>query len=264
MATDAAGGEPRRRMVRRRAGMAFSGGGLSDSSSGAGVADAGDDEGEAQVEDLNAAVEGLAVHTPRVTDEQQGQLGEATNNSEEYTPQNRLSLVRQRSSEYEREYRLQLLHRLLLRNLPLDEIANSLGVSVSTVLRDRKELKERLRAAAKELDIDEMIGNSKGFYEEVQAMAMRAASAQQTPLPMKLAAMRTALASHNDMHRFYQAAGVYDVLRFRRGASEGQVSDIQRLMQLTDELLTETKRDNRAGTNPLGGFSGTDTENMEL
>jgi len=81
---------------------------------------------------------------------------------------------------------------------------------------------------------------------------------------MKLAAMRTALASHNDKHRFYQAAGVYDVLRFRRGASEGQVSDIQRLMALTDELIAETKHSNRSGGNPLGGFSGTDSETMEL
>jgi DNA-binding Lrp family transcriptional regulator len=148
--------------------------------------------------------------------------------------------------------------------MPLDEIANSLGVSVSTVLRDRKELTERLRQAAKSLDIDVMIGNSKGFYEEVQAMAMRAASSAQTPMPMKLAAMRTALASHNDMHRFYQAAGVYDVLRFRRGADEGQVSDIQRLMQLTDELLSDMKKENRTTENPLGGFSGGDSETMEL
>lgn len=260
--TDTPSGGPRRRMTRRRAaGMAFGGGGLSHASSGSGVADV--DDGEGQVEDLNGAVELQAVHTPRVSDEQQSALSDGATNAE-YTPLARLRTVGQRSSEYEREYRLQLLHRLLLRNLPLDEIASNLGVSVSTILRDRKELTERLRKVAKELDIDVMIGNSKGFYEEVQAMAMRAASAQNTPMPMKLAAMRTALASHNDMHRFYQAAGVYDVLRFRRGASEGQVSDIQRLMALTDELLSETKRDNRSGTNPLGGFSGTDTETMEL
>ena len=262
MATDTPSGGPRRRMTRRRsAGMAFSGGGLAQSSSGSSVADV--DDGEEQVEDLNGAVEEQAAYTPRVSEEQQALLTDGTTNAE-YTPQARLRAVGQRSSEYEREYRLQLLHRLLLRNLPLDEIASNMGVSVSTILRDRKELTERLRKVAKELDIDVMIGDSKGFYEEVQAMAMRAASSQNTPMPMKLAAMRTALASHNDKHRFYQAAGVYDVLRFRRGASEGQVSDIQRLMALTDELIAETKHSNRSGGNPLGGFSGTDSETMEL
>ena len=263
MATaDSSAGDPRRRMVRRRAGMAFSGGGLSSSSSGSSVADT-DDDLEAAPADLNGEVLSRAVATPLPPPEEPD-LTQLDPHDDDYTPSNRLSSVRARSSEYEREYRLQLLHRLLMRNLPLDEIATSLGVSVSTVLRDRKELTERLRAAAKELDIDVMVGNSKGFYEEVQAMAMRAASNRNTPMPMKLAAMRTALASHNDMHRFFQAAGVYDVLRFRRGASEGQVSDIQRLMALTDELLSDAKRETRSGGNPLGGFSGGDSENMSL
>lgn len=270
MATDATPSDPRRRRMvsRRNAGMAFSGGGLSNSSVGGGVAgsdDVIDGEGEVEspVENLNAAVEERATATPRISDEQQAEMVRNAQNGEDYTPSNRLATVRSRSSEYEREYRLQLLHRLMLRNLPLDEIATAMGVSVSTVLRDRKELTERLRTVAKELDIEAMIGHSKGFYEEVQAMAMRAASSNQTPLPMKLAAMRTALASHNDMHRFYQAAGVYDVLRFRKGTSEGTMNDIQRLMNMTDELLTEAKR---AGPrpNPLGGFSGGDSELMNL
>lgn len=264
MATEAADGGRRRRMVRRNAGMAFGGGGLSNSSSGGGVSDV--DDGEGAVEDLNAAVEDRAVATPRVSDEQASALVRDAQNSEEYTPSHRLSTVRSRSSAYEREYRLQLLHRLLLRNLPLDEIATAMGVSVSTVMRDRLELKERLRQTAKELDIDVIIGNAKGFYEEVQAMAMRQASSAQTPIPMRLAAMRTALAAQNDTHRFLQASGVYDVLRFRRGAGEGQVSDISRLMSMTDELLSEAKRDARraANPNPLGDFSGDDSENMEL
>ena len=100
--------------------MAFSGGGLAQSSSGSSVADI--DDGEEQVEDLNGAVEEQATYTPRVSEEQQALLTDGTTNAE-YTPQARLRAVGQRSSEYEREYRLQLLHRLLLRNLPLDEIA---------------------------------------------------------------------------------------------------------------------------------------------
>lgn len=254
----------RRRMVRRNgAGMSFSGGGLSQSSQGGGVAD-GEDEVEGAVEDLNAAVAAAAVPAVRVTDDDQSEMVRNANNAEEYTPNQRLAQVRSRSSEYEREYRLQLLHRLLMRNLPLDEIAAQLGVSVSTVMRDRTELRTRLREAAKELNIEEMIGDSKGFYEEVQAMAMRAASNGNVPMPMRLAGMRTALAAHNDKQRFYQAAGVFDVLRFKQGAGTGAQTDIQRLMALTDELIAETKRDNRAPQNPLGGFSGGDSEVLDL
>jgi Trp operon repressor len=186
-------------------------------------------------------------------------------NSEEFNPQTRLAQVRTRSSEYEREYRLQLLHRLLMRNLPLDEIAANMGVSVSTVMRDRAELTERLRKIAKDLDVDSMIGNSKGFYEEVQAMAMRAASSSQVPMPMRLAAMRTALASHNDMHRFFQASGVYDVLRFKKGAGAGAQSDIQKLMSLTEDLLGEARHEKRTkDKDPLGAFSGNDSEVMDI
>lgn len=257
----------RRRMVNRRgSGMSFNSGGLGQSSQGGGVAD-GEDEVEGPIDDLNAAVAAAVPHaipiTPRLTDDQQSDMMRNTSNSEEFTPRSRLDQVRGRSSEYEREYRLQLLHRLLMRNLPLDEIATSLGVSVSTVIRDRTELKERLREVAKGLDVESMIGNSKGFYEEVQAMAMRAASSNQIPMPMRLAAMRTALASHNDMHRFFQASGVYDVLRFRKGASEGAQTDIQRLMSITEDLLTEA-RHSRRGENSLGDFSGTDSEVMDI
>lgn len=265
MATDADADGARRRIVRRRnAGMSFSGGGLASSSSGGGVADV--DDGEDEVEDLNAEVASTAVSSPRVSEDAEAAMLRDAQNSEEFTPAARLAEVRSRSSAYEREYRLELLQRLLMRNLPLDEIARALQVSVSTVMRDRLELKDRMRQAAKELDIDAMIGGSTALYGEVRGMAMRAASNAQTPMPMKLAAMRTALAAENDKHRFYQASGVYDVLRFRRGAGEGQVSDISRLMAMTDELLAEAKRDTRIATNPnpLGNFSGDDAEVMEL
>lgn len=252
---------PRRRRVRSRRGMSFSGSSMADSSHGGGVAD-GEDQVEEPVEDLNQEVIASTPPPQRIDEQAQSDMVRHTANAEEFTPQQRLREVGQRSSSYEREYRLQLLHRLLMRNLPLDEIAASLGVSVSTVQRDRKLLQERLREAAKELDIEVMVGNSKGFYEEVQAMAMRAASNSNTPMPMRLAAMRTALASHNDMHRFFQAAGVYDTLRFRRGASEGAQTDIQRLMDLTEEMLSEARRETRGGE--LGEFSGSDSEVMDL
>jgi Trp operon repressor len=274
--------EVTRRMRHRRggsaSGLSFSSGSLDDSSVGGGVAASrayneeddndndNDNDGYEQEQDaesalpLNAAVQAAAPILR--TEAEQAERLRSLQNAEEFTPRTRLNQVGLRSSEYEREYRLGLLHRMLMRNLPLDEIAAQLGVSVSTVMRDRTELTARLREVSKTLDVESLIGNSKGFYEEVQAMAMRAASSSQTPLPMRLAAMRTGLAAHNDMHRFFQAAGVYDVLRFRKGSSEGAQSDIQRLMSLTEDLLTEARR---AGVeDPLGDFSGGDSEGMDL
>lgn len=268
-------GEGRRRRVvnRRSGGMAFSGGGLSNSTAGVGNLGAEDNDedfdlNEAVAERVSAPRRAAAPQpaddpddTERVTlrppANQPDNLGEAI------TPRIRLAQVRARSTDMEREYRLQLIHRMIMRNIPKDQIADQLGISVRQLERDQKELTTRLRQASKDLDIETIIGHSRGFYEEVQAMSLRMASQNETPTPMKLAAMRVALASHNDMHRFYQAAGVYDVLRFRKGAEGGAITDIQRLMDFTDEMLVEARREGR-NQDPLGDFSSAEQEIVDL
>lgn len=255
------GQDVRRRRVARRssAGFAFGGGGISRASDGGVRSDAENPENDEP--DLNEAVQQQAVRPPAATQQPSGMQTFAA--QEEFTPATMLARVAARSTEEERNYRLELIHRMILRRLPATEIATQLGLSERTIRRDIADLRDRLRQSAKELDIEIMIGHSKGFYEEVQAMALRAASNSQVPMPMRLGAMRTALAAHNDMHRFYQASGVYDVLRFRKGATEAQ-TDIQRMLSMTTDLLAEARRENRSGDDPLGDFSGGDRENMEL
>lgn len=157
-------------------------------------------------------------------------------------PRNRMMQVDMAgSSAYSKEYRLSLLHRLLMRRIPLDQIARQLGVSISTIEKDRVELKKRLREAARELDINEMVGNQTELYDEISGMALRIAGQSSgptaAPTPMRLAAMRTALAANADKSRFYQSAGVFDVLRFRRAEDGNNISDVQHLMSRTEEML---------------------------
>lgn len=220
---DSVGG---RRISRRgRAGFAFTGASMSDSTSSEGVGGIND-----RVEQLaNTPVASLPP--PQQSDTIAG------NPSEDFNPGDRLRQVRARAGEYEKEYRLGLLHRLLMRRIPMDEIASQLGISVSQVYRDREELKRKLRAEAREMNIEEIIGDSKGYYEEVSAMSMRAASNANIPMPIRLAAMRTALAAKNDQHRFFQTAGVYDVLRFKVAQDGSGVSDVKRLMDNTERIL---------------------------
>lgn len=246
----------RRRILHRRSGLAFSASTLGDSTTTEGGAE-GDDEDEDA--DLNSQVVQQVLRPPDQVMRDDTPNPTSIANAEEYTPQARMEQVRARGGDYEKEYRLGLLHRMLMRNLPLDEIASALGVSVRQVQRYKQELATRLRETAKELDIELLIGDGKGFYEEVQALAMRTASSANTPVPMRLAALRTALASQNDKHRFFQAAGVYDVLRFRKGGGSGG-SDIQKLMALTEELLSESRRSPNDGLT----FSNNDDETLEL
>lgn len=230
-------GSPRRITRRSRSGFAFSSASISDSTASDGGSNINAHVERAALRPVSSipardpipALSAPSDTTPPTPDD--------------FNPRDRLTQVRTRAAGYEREYRLNLLNRLLMRGVPIDEIATQLGLSISQVNRDRAELGERLRADARGLNIDSLIGDSKAFYEEAAAMSMRAASASNLPMPIRLAAVRTALASKNDMHRFMQTAGVYDVLRFRLAADGTGVSDVRQLMMNTERILSGQQPD---------------------
>ncbi len=166
-------------------------------------------------------------------------------------PRQRMNQVQMAGSQsYSREYRLVLLHRMLIRRIPLDQIAKTLNVSVSTIEKDRVLLKQKLRDDSRALHIDEMVGGQMEIYNEISGMALRIASDTGTPTgidgvpgkpgqttAMRLAAMRTALATEADRTRFLNTAGVFDVLNYRRPDDGSDVSDVQRLMSRTEEMM---------------------------
>lgn len=153
-------------------------------------------------------------------------------------PRARMNQVAQAgSASYSKEYRQTMLHRLLLRRVPLDQIASAMGVSISTLEKDRVELKSRLRDVARSLDINEIVGNQTEMYNELAGMSLRIATNDTTPTAMKLAAMRTTLAAEADRTRFLNTAGVFDVLRFRKSEDGTDVSDIQQLMNNTNDMF---------------------------
>lgn len=190
----------------------------------------------------------------------------------EGAPARRLAEVRNAGSRaYAKEHRLNLLHRFLVRGISLDKIAQQLGCSISTLEKDRVELKKRLREEARGLHIDEMVGGQTAFYDDVTAMAMRIASFEGgrdpatnqvlpgNPLPMRLAGLRTALAANADKNRFYTSAGVYDANRFRRGEDGSGQTDINILMERTREMLGALAGDGFAFSDhdqPLGDLDG--------
>lgn len=176
----------------------------------------------------------------------------------EFTPSGRMSDVEAVGGKYAKEYRLKLLHRMLMRNLPLDAIADSLKVSVATVVRDRRELNRLLSNQAQQLDINHLIGDTMGFYREIQGMSMKAASSSKLPMNMRLAAMRTGLSAKNDMHKFLNTSGVYDVLRYRV-AEDSSGSDIDKLMHMTEQLIGSDDIDLN-NLDSMGGFEDTDED----
>lgn len=236
----------RRRLVLRRGrtggGTSFSAGGTArvESFNGTDAPDHHDEVDDAiDPEDFNRQVQARAALPAPVTGDQARE-----------NPRARLDEVAlSGSAAYAKEFRLNMLHRMLMRNVPLDQIARQLQVSISTVEKDRAELKRRLRERAKELDINELVGNQSAFYDEIQALSLRVASGDATT-PMKLAALRTSLAANADRARFLNSAGVFDALRFRRAEDNSTVSDVQLLMQRTAEMLAGLDEDAPADPAP--------------
>lgn len=173
------------------------------------------------------------------------------------------------SAAYAKEYRLTLLAKLLQRKLPLDQIAKHLGVSISTIEKDRALLRKRFRDNARNLNIDEMIGSEMEVYDEVTAQALVIASAstgeRAVPVPMRLAALRTALAARGDKTRFLNASGVFDALRYRRGEDGDSISEVGALMENTERLVAELlAASSDKSFNPMTFADDEDDEVMEL
>lgn len=159
-------------------------------------------------------------------------------NDAPFTPGSRAAEVKKssRGTNYEREYRFTLLHRMIIRRVPQDQIAKELGLSVRQVQRDIKALYERLRKNAANFDTVEHVGDGVSYYREIQSMALRMASMNKLPAGTRLTAMRTALAARNDETRFLNAVGVYDAIPFEAGNNRG-ATDIEKLMNMTERLL---------------------------
>ena len=187
----------------------------------------------------------------------------------EFTPRQRLAEVGVRGTTQEREYRLKLIHRSLLRRIPVDQIANQFGVSARQIYADIVDLKKQLRKGAQSLDSDELIGDTMGYYNEIAAMSLRMASDNKQTSAAKLTALRTALASRNDMNRFLQAVGVFDVLRYKPPVDQSGASDMEMMVQMTEAFLNmeadedgvfQITEDDQQRIDDLGGMNKDDDQ----
>ena len=121
----------------------------------------------------------------------------------------------QTPNTYQAEYRLKTLHRMLMRNLSIDLIAQSLGISPRHVQNLRQELQKRLRDEASRMDAYGHFGKTMAFYDEVRGLALRMASDAKVANGIRVGALNAALSAEGDKHRFLQAAGFYDFARFK-------------------------------------------------
>lgn len=244
--SDSAADSPRRRraMVRRTRGLHGSGSTGREGVTFRSVSDSVDDIIDPEVEMERRPA---PPTVPRLPDDRVTHVSAGDDDGLGNTPSARLaSIGNATSGSYAKEYRLNLLHRLMMRGYPMDRIAGIMNVSLSTVMRDKKELMTMLRGRSQQLNVDELIGNQLAFYDDVTGNVMRIMDQSSTsedgrvqavPVPMRLAAARTAMTAQADKVKLLQATGVLDSLRFRQGEGSGAMTEIQALMQLTNDLL---------------------------
>lgn len=172
-------------------------------------------------------------------------------------PAARLRAAESHAPAYAREFQLRILHRLLMRNLPLDIIASQLQVSVPQVILLRKELQKRLIHEAQTINRYEIAGKTLAFYDEVQGMAMRMADDKDLKPYTKLQAMQTALSAMNDRQRFLTASGFWgsapftpkDIVEDESSRAVGKLHQLIEMVmdddgshQIDKEAFEETER----------------------
>lgn len=115
-----------------------------------------------------------------------------------------------RLTHEQREARYVLLHRMIIRKVPVDEICRVLKISIAMYYRLKTTLDERMRLDVSKIDVPYMIGDSLAFYDEVRAMALTiSSSASIKDQRIKLSAMTVALRAEEDKNEFLTACGVY-------------------------------------------------------
>ena len=152
----------------------------------------------------------------------------------------RLEAIERDHPQYASEYKMQLVHRLLLRGLPLDTIAQMLNLSTRMVQEIRKRLFKRMTQEAKYADIYGIAGQTQAFYNEVRSISMRMATDGKGGAAMQLNALRVALSAEADKHRFLQASGFYDHVKYapqQNDEDDASTQNANALLEMTMSLM---------------------------
>lgn len=177
----------------------------------------------------------------------------------------------------QREARLVLLHRMIIRKVPPEEIRGILNISYVFYQNLKKELDQRMRLDVTKMDVPYLIGDSMAFFDEVRSMALTMASSSAVKSPnTKIAAMQAALRAENDKNEFLTKVGVYSapvvehivktiITSGQFTTVEGQVERAVDAESINQELALRLKAmAQSSATNFTGGIEGATIVSEEL
>lgn len=120
---------------------------------------------------------------------------------------------RMRSTTEATEYRRAQIHRLLLRGVPRQTIAEHLGISMETLYSDTKAITAELRREVTDIDYAVYIGTSTAFFDECRNIALRLATDKgEKSNGVKMTALRTAIEAEKAKHEFFSRVGLFKIV----------------------------------------------------
>jgi hypothetical protein len=128
---------------------------------------------------------------------------------------------------YRKEHQLRLMHRLLLRQANMAQVASALDLTPQEAYTLRKELFGRLSKEAGSIDMGLLAGKTMAFYDEIRGTALRNADGltvnQQHVDRARYLAL--AMVAERHKHDFLTRAGFYDSVRLNPKVDDETVDD---------------------------------------
>lgn len=135
------------------------------------------------------------------------------------------------------EFILETLHMMLLQHRSSDDIARVFGVSISTVSRWRKQLRERLAADFRTRTPTDLAAEQVGNLKRTKAYAWQQA-ARCTEALDKLRWVNLSIKCEQELANIYKEVKVYKAIEPRRAVSEHEDNGAMRLSELSRKFLT--------------------------
>jgi len=148
-----------------------------------------------------------------------------------------------RISRSERDARLVLVQRLMIRGVTHQQMAEKLGVSPRMVTKLKVQVRERLKSEVGNMDFGAYAGETVCFYRELRGTAMIMAGTNNLTPRDKMTAMNTALRADEAMQNFFDKCGVFDAIKGNNTLSQSfndtKLPDADRTHDVVADTMAE-------------------------
>ena len=150
------------------------------------------------------------------------------------------------------KYIMQMLYKFKMRGMNFDQIAQLFNVSVRTIVRWNKDLKNHFTVSSKKIEIQHLIGETLQYYDEIGQTALREMDEATNPMH-KARLMETTMRSKDSALNLLEKSGFFLNHKFTTGKDEDET--VKQLEMITggmakifayerdQELKTKTPRD---------------------